>query len=310
MTIFEPRCPALHPDLPYSRCGREEGHGLLHRNFTDLEWDDTMHPDGRLTWNHDDADGPRETAVPESRPLADWEKELLLGGDDAEVGVAAAAYWRARAEKAEQEVERLTQQVANQAHNAREDNRVIEEQEQQIQELRDALRAEKAEALRDDTAHMAKLWKETARRAISGRNYMRAGRDLMRCAYDRAARGRETAEAERDEARARLAEAAKEIREQGETIAELAAEPRPLTADAIETVLHDILPLTTERLGADDIADIAFDLHAALTEPQRPKGAEDWEDWLIHTLDYGSLTGQQIEDLANRVAHRVAEEKP
>ena len=54
-----------------------------------------------------------------------------------------------------------------------------------------------------------------------------------------------------------------------------AEQPRALTADAIESVLHDILPLTTERLEGDDIADIAFDLHAALTEPPTRPETED-----------------------------------
>lgn len=47
-------------------------------------------------------------------------------------------------------------------------------------------------------------------------------------------------------------------------------QPRPLTLDAIESVLHDILPLSTEHLDSDDIADIASDLYLALTEPTRP----------------------------------------
>ena len=38
----------------------------------------------------------------------------------------------------------------------------------------------------------------------------------------------------------------------------------------IESVLHDILPLSTEHLKADDIANIASDLYLALTEPTRP----------------------------------------
>ena len=54
-----------------------------------------------------------------------------------------------------------------------------------------------------------------------------------------------------------------------------AEQPRALTADAIESVLHDILPLTTKRLEGDDIADIAFDLHAALTEPPTRPETED-----------------------------------
>ncbi|WP_087484000.1 hypothetical protein [Brachybacterium massiliense] len=73
---------------------------------------------------------------------------------------------------------------------------------------------------------------------------------------------------------------------------------RPLTPDAIESVLHDVLPLSTEHLEADDIANIASDLHAALTEPTRPEGAEHWETWLSR-LDYlHDETGASRADLA------------
>lgn len=39
MTTYEPRCPALHPGLPYSRCAREKGHGMLHCNASGNTWD-------------------------------------------------------------------------------------------------------------------------------------------------------------------------------------------------------------------------------------------------------------------------------
>lgn len=65
-----------------------------------------MNRNGRLTWNN---------------------------RDDAEGGVTAALI--------EKEVKQLTQLIANQAHNAREDQRVIEEQEREIRELRHALTA-------------------------------------------------------------------------------------------------------------------------------------------------------------------------
>ena len=73
-----------------------------------------------------------------------------------------------------------------------------------------------------------------------------------------------------------LRRAQAEAWDEGQMSAEQRAEqPRALTADAIESVLHDILPLTTERLEGDDIADIAFDLHAALTEPPTRPETED-----------------------------------
>lgn len=53
-----------------------------------------------------------------------------------------------------------------------------------------------------------------------------------------------------------------------------AEQPRALTPDAIESVLHDILPLTANRLGEDDIASIASDLYLALTAPARDPRAE------------------------------------
>ena len=47
-------------------------------------------------------------------------------------------------------------------------------------------------------------------------------------------------------------------------------------------------------------------LHAALTEPPaRPEGAERWEDFLIDSLDYQTLTDQQIADLADRIAEEM-----
>lgn len=54
-------------------------------------------------------------------------------------------------------------------------------------------------------------------------------------------------------------------------------EHRPLTAEAIESVLHDILPLTANRLGEDDIASIASDLYLALTAPARDPRAEEMQ---------------------------------
>ena len=62
----------------------------------------------------------------------------------------------------------------------------------------------------------------------------------------------EKAEQERDEARARLAEAAAEIRAQGETIAELAAEPHPLTPDANARNVVDFLATALTNLGNED----------------------------------------------------------
>lgn len=82
---------------------------------------------------------------------------------------------------------------------------------------------------------------------------------------------------------------------------ERAEQPRPLTPDAIESVLHDILPLSTEHLKADDIANIASDLHAALTEPTRPEGAEKVEA-VLHQYWSGDING---DDLADRIAEEM-----
>ncbi|WP_341856398.1 hypothetical protein [Brachybacterium sp. GPGPB12] len=79
----------------------------------------------------------------------------------------------------------------------------------------------------------------------------------------------EKAERERDEARSRLAEAAKEIREQGETIAELAAEARPLTPDAITDEMVDRAFRATIPHPAASVSEAVIReiLTAALTEP-------------------------------------------
>ena len=130
------------------------------------------------------------------------------------------------------------------------------------------------------------------------------------------------AEKERDEARRhecsdldahwRLGEALASLKEANATVASLRAEqPRPLTADDIESVLHDILPLSTEHLGADDVADIAFDLYTALTEPPRPEGAEDLAR-LIATADVGEWDCGDLADalLATGRVRVVTEEQP
>ena len=130
------------------------------------------------------------------------------------------------------------------------------------------------------------------------------------------------AEKERDEARRhecsdldahwRLGEALASLKEANATVASLRAEqPRPLTADAIESVLHSILPLSTEHLGADDVADIAFDLYTALTEPPRPEGAEDLAR-LIATADVGEWDCGDLADalLATGRVRVVTEEQP
>lgn len=130
------------------------------------------------------------------------------------------------------------------------------------------------------------------------------------------------AEKERDEARRhecsdldahwRLGEALASLKEANATVASLRAEqPRPLTADDIESVLHSILPLSTEHLGADDVADIAFDLYTALTEPPRPEGAEDLAR-LIATADVGEWDCGDLADalLATGRVRVVTEEQP
>lgn len=116
----------------------------------------------------------------------------------------------------------------------------------------------------------------------------------------------EKAEKERNKARGAL-------RTHLEDAAELpAGQRRPITADDIESVLHSILPLSTEHLGPDDIADIASDLYTALTEPPRPEGAEELEDH-IAGMDV-HLTPETVHSYANFLAERgvrvVGEEQP
>lgn len=115
------------------------------------------------------------------------------------------------------------------------------------------------------------------------------------------------AEQERDMAR----EDRKELQERLAIQQKMAEQPRPLTPDAIESVLHDILPLSTEHLDSDDIANIAFDLHAALTEPTRPEGAEELAQ-LIATADVGEWDCGDLADalLATGRVRVVTEEQP
>lgn len=114
----------------------------------------------------------------------------------------------------------------------------------------------------------------------------------------------EKAEKERDGARGALRAQIKAMADR-----ERAEERRTLTADDIESVLHDILPLSTEHLGADDIADIASDLYTALTGPTRPEGAEavssvlgalreDDGEWMTYASD------EDLDGLADALAER------
>ncbi|OFT62608.1 hypothetical protein HMPREF3159_03590 [Brachybacterium sp. HMSC06H03] len=84
--------------------------------------------------------------------------------------------------------------------------------------------------------------------------------------------------------------------------------PRPLTPDAITdemvergmTFWRMAFPYETTRESMTSL------LEAALTDPPaRPEGAERWEDFLIDSLDYQSLTAQQIADLADRIAEEM-----
>lgn len=193
MTIDAPRCPALHPDLPYARCRREEGHGAPHRTFTDLEWENTMHPDGRLTWNNrDDAEGGVTAAAieKEAEGAANWDAltihlmkrhEVERERDDA---LAMAALWKETARRLHQyrilaragrefyrDVAAKSEEFRDEAHRVRDTARghlrqaLIELQEQEA-------RAEKAEQERymaDMTSEgfqaEAAHWKERAKRA-------------------------------------------------------------------------------------------------------------------------------------------------
>lgn len=133
-------------------------------------------------------------------------------------------------------------------------------------------------------------------------------RDDERARAKKAEQERDEARAERDSWRAQvpLAEWEKEL-------IQATDEHHPLTADDISEAEWDQI---AERAWEYWECHMILNPHglkrmmqAALTEPTRPKGAEDWEDWLIHNLDHESLTDQQIEDLANRVAQRVTEEQ-
>lgn len=108
------------------------------------------------------------------------------------------------------------------------------------------------------------------------------------------------------------AEKAEKERDSWESIAQQTArsidalraeQPNPLTPEAVESVLHDILPLTTEHLKADDIANIAYDLHAALTEPTRPEGAEELETVLgLNAGEWTNGGAQAVRALADLLA--------
>ena len=85
-------------------------------------------------------------------------------------------------------------------------------------------------------------------------------------------------------------------------------DPRPLTPDAITDEMVERArnaPSFDGRLSPTPrlVREI---LTAALTEPPaRPEGAERWEDFLIDSLDYQTLTDQQIADLADRIAEEM-----
>ena len=82
---------------------------------------------------------------------------------------------------------------------------------------------------------------------------------------------------ERDEARDAVSAAHHAIQEAREQFR--AAEPRPLTPDAIEIALHDCMPkVALDRLSGTQMMRLAEDMHAALTEPPaRPEGAERFD---------------------------------
>ena len=118
-------------------------------------------------------------------------------------------------------------------------------------------------------------------------------------AMDRA----EKAERERDEWKDSAIKAMADL--------ERAEQPRPLTPDAIESVLHDILPLSTEHLKADDIANIASDLHAALTEPTRPTELQVLAKVSAYMDEAGGEGIDAVTDfLAERGVRVVTEEQP
>ena len=77
--------------------------------------------------------------------------------------------------------------------------------------------------------------------------------------------------------------------------------PDAITDEMVERAQHKIQRRAT-RIPAETIR---LALIAALTEPPaRPEGAEQWEDFLIDSLDYQALTDQQIADLADRIARK------
>lgn len=140
---------------------------------------------------------------------------------------------------------------------------------------------------------------------------------------DRWHRAALTMQTERDEARARLAEAAAEIRAQGEAIAELAAEPRPLTPDAItdEMVERAVNAYATRRWNDGAVGCLSHKhndamreaLTLALTEPPaRPEGAEELGELIGEYLD--STPGVDDKSMADFLAERgvrvVTEEQP
>lgn len=89
MTTYEPRCPALHPGLPYSRCAREKGHGMLHCNASGNTWDyssDLM--DGGVTAARTEQEAERN-AVDRERDR--WKEVALTAEADLERAETALA---------------------------------------------------------------------------------------------------------------------------------------------------------------------------------------------------------------------------
>lgn len=102
MTSPQPRCPALHPDLPCSRCTSEEGHAGEHVNTSGSLWDERerIGPKGEIDWHglylaeNRRAEKAERDCVKYQADVADWK-------DAAERWQATAEEWEKRATAAE-----------------------------------------------------------------------------------------------------------------------------------------------------------------------------------------------------------------
>lgn len=179
MTTYEPRCPALHPGLPYSRCAREKGHGMLHCNASGNTWDyssDLM--DGGVTAALID-----QEAEPDLR--VDYEAMWWKAESRAEEALAAVSETEGRVTAARERTEEIREELRNadqlilveraRAERAEKERDQAVETALTVQQALDKMehRATRAEAQSALRGRAAIIYRERAREAEAERGWDR-----------------------------------------------------------------------------------------------------------------------------------------